>query len=309
MTETLPPPQALRRRNRELWVGVLVIAGLAATLLSLFTLTDASMFRGRYVVTTMIDDAGGIRKGDPVQMRGVNIGRVQHFRIGSEGVEVKLEIEGEYEIPSDSHVELKSGSLLGGMIAEVVPGTSQKLMRRGDSMPGKSVSGVFDSASDLASKSEKVLDRMQAALSDRTVENIEASSVEAHQLLKELSAVTTEQRKQLAALTASLRKSAEGVERATSGPELENAIKRLDALTQKLDGLTATLDRSGNSIESILGRVERGEGTLGRMLKDDTLYLSASEATNNLNQAVVELRRLTEDIRKQPKKYLKLSVF
>lgn len=309
MTDTLPPPQALRRRNRELWVGVLVIAGFAATLLSLFTLTDASMFRGRYVVTTMLDDAGGIRKGDPVQMRGVNIGRVQHFRIGSEGVEVKLEIEGEYEIPSDSHVELKSGSLLGGMIAEVVPGTSQKLMRRGDSMPGKSVGGVFDSASNLASQSEKVLERMQAALSDRTVENIEASSVQAHELLKELSAVTTEQRKQLTALTASLRKSAESVERATAGPELENAIKRLDGLTQKLDGLTATLDRSGNSIESILGRVERGEGTLGRMLKDDTLYVNASQATNNLNQAVVELRRLTEDIRKQPKKYLKLSVF
>lgn len=309
MSETLPPPQALRRRNRELWVGVLVIAGLGATLLALFTLTDASMFRGRYVITTTLDDAGGIRKGDPVQMRGVNIGRVQHFRIGAGGVEVKLEIEGEYEIPSDSHVELKSGSLLGGMIAEVVPGTSESRMRRGDSMPGKSVSGIFDSAGDLASKSEKVLDRMQAALSDRTVENIEASSVEAHQLLKELSAVTTEQRKQLAALTASLRKSAESVDRATSGPELENAIKRLDGLTQKLDGLTATLDRSGNSMESILGRIERGEGTLGRMLKDDTLYVNASEAANNMNQAVVELRRLTEDIRKQPKKYLKLSVF
>jgi len=309
VSETLPPPQALRRRDRELWVGVLVIAGVAATLLSLFTLTDASMFRGRYVVTTMLDDAGGIRKGDPVQMRGVNIGRVQHFRIGSEGVEVKLEIEGEYKIPSDSRVELKSGSLLGGMIAEVVPGTSQKLMRRGDSMPGKSVSGVFDSASNLASQSEKVLERMQAALSDRTVENIEASSVEAHQLLKELSAVTTEQRKQLAALTASLRKSAESVERATSGPELENVFKRLDGITEKLDGLTATLDRSGHSMESVLGRVERGEGTLGRMLKDDTLYVNATEATNNLNQAVVELRRLTEDIRKQPKKYLKLSVF
>jgi phospholipid/cholesterol/gamma-HCH transport system substrate-binding protein len=309
VSETLPPPQALRRRNRELWVGVLVIAGVAATLLALFTLTDASMFRGRYVVTTMLDDAGGIRKGDPVQMRGVNIGRVQHFRISPAGVEVKLEIEGEYEVPSDSHVELKSGSLLGGMIAEVVPGTSPKLMKRGDNIPGKTVSGVFDSASDLAGKSEKVLDRMQAALSDRTVENIEASSVQAHQLLKELSAVTTEQRKQLAALTASLRKSAESVERATSGPELENAIKRLDGLTQKLDGLTASLDRSGNSIESILGRVERGEGTLGRMLKDDTLYVNAAEAANNLNQAVVELRRLTEDIRKQPKKYLKLSVF
>jgi phospholipid/cholesterol/gamma-HCH transport system substrate-binding protein len=309
VTDSLPPPPPGRSHNRELWVGLFVIVGIAAVVVALFTLTSASMFRGRYVVTTQLPDAGGIRKGDPVQMRGVNIGRIQKFRIDQQGVAVRLEIEGEYSIPSDSRVELKSASLLGGMVADVVPGSSTTFMRGGETMPGTRPAGAFDSAADIASQAQKTLGRVQALLSQKTVDSVESSSVELNGLLKQLSSVTSEQRKELIALTTSLRKSAEGMEKVTGGPELQDTVKRLDALTKKLDGLTASLDRSSQSMETILGRIERGEGTLGKFSKDDALYLNASEAMANVNNAVVEMRKLTEDIRREPKKYLKLSVF
>ncbi len=51
-----------------------------------------------------------------------------------------------------------------------------------------------------------------------------------------------------------------------------------------------------------MGRIDRGEGTLGKLTRDDKLY-------NNLNEAAVNFSKLTEDIRKQPKRYLKLSFF
>lgn len=309
MTDSLPPLTPGRSHNKELWVGLFVILGVGAVITALFTLTSASMFRGRYVITTILPDAGGIRKGDPVQMRGVNIGRIQKFRIDHEGVAVRLEIEGEYTVPSDSRVELKSGSLLGGMVADIVPGPATTFLRGGETMPGTKRAGPFDNAGDIADQAEKTLTRVQALLSQKTVENVEASTVELNALLKQLSAVTAEQRKELVGLTTSLRKSAEGMEKVTAGPELQNTVKRLDALSQKLDDLTASLDRSSHSMETILGRIERGEGTLGRFSKDDTLYLNASEAMANVNNAVVEMRKLTEDIRKEPKKYLKLSFF
>ena len=309
MTDSLPPPPPGRSHNRELWVGLFVIVGIAAVLLALFTLTSASMFRGRYVVTTQLPDAGGIRKGDPVQMRGVNVGRIQKFRIDQQGVAVRLEIEGEYSIPNDSRVVLKSASLLGGMVADIVPGTSTTFLRGGETMPGTRPAGAFDSAADIASQAQKTLGRVQDLLSQKTVENVQSSTVELNGLLKQLSAVTAEQRKELIALTTSLRKSAEGMEKVTTGPELHDTVKRLSALTEKLDGLTASLDRSSQSMETILGRIERGEGTLGKFSKDDALYLNSSEAMANVNNAVVEMRKLMEDIRREPKKYLKVSVF
>ena len=306
MSQVLPPTRGI---SREIRVGIFVILGIGAVLTALFTLTDAALFRGRYIVTTVVPNAGGIRKGDPAQMRGVNIGRIQGFRIASDGVAIRLEIEGEYKIPADSHVELKSNGLLGGMVADVVPGKSDAFLRGGATLPGAMGEGVFEEASKLAGESQKVLTRMQTLLSDKTISNVESSSNEMNALLRDLAVLAKEQKIELSALVASLRKSAASVEKASAGPELDNAMKRLDTITQKLDTLSESLDRSAKATNAILARVEKGEGTLGRLSKDETLYVSANEAVVNLNQTILEMKRLTEDIRKQPKRYLSLSVF
>jgi phospholipid/cholesterol/gamma-HCH transport system substrate-binding protein len=310
VSDSLPPPPVSRGRDRELIVGIFVIVGALAVLGTLFTFTDAAFFRGRYIVTTLVPDAGGIRKGDPVQMKGVNVGRVKSFRISGRGeVAVRLEIEGEYRVPSDSHVELKSAGPLGGVVAEVVPGTAETSLRNGDILPGQRPRGIFEEADKIADQAKQTLGSLQEMLSKQTITNVQSSSAELLTLLKELSAVTKEQRAQLKTLSASLNASAQGVEKAVSGPELQDAVKRLDALAQKLDDVTASLERSSHSMEVILSRIEKGEGTLGRFSKDDSLYLNANEAIVNLNHTIEEMKGLTADVRKNPKKYFKLSLF
>jgi phospholipid/cholesterol/gamma-HCH transport system substrate-binding protein len=311
MTEkTVPAPApSSRGQNRELWVGLFVILGVGLTLTLLFTLTDAAMFRGRYIVTTHLANAGGIRKGDPVQMRGVNIGRVQRFRISDQGVDLRLEIEGEYAVPSDSKVELTSAGLLGGMVARVVPGTSATVVGNGAVLQGSVPPQIMDEANTIAAQTKKVLGRAEALLSDKTVDGVSASAQELSGLLKELSATTTEQRKELKALTASLRATSANLEKATSGPELERAIKRLDAISQKAEGSAQSLERGSHSLEEVLGRIERGEGTFGKLSKDEALYTSINKTVENLNGASTDLRELLQDLKKNPKRYVKLSLF
>lgn len=303
------PPAPGRGQSREVWVGLFVILGVAAVFVTLFTLTDASMFRGRYVVTTLLPDAGGIRRGDPVQMRGVNIGRVQSFHISRGGVEIRLEIEGEYRIPRDSRVELRSFSLLSGLAAVVLPGTSPEDAVGGEVLPGSSETGLFQTATSIADETEKTLGRVQALLSESTVQNVESSSARLKDLLQQLSEVTGEQRRELKALVTSLRASAGQVEKATAGPELEQSLKRIDELTVKADTTVQSLERSSRSLEGVLGRVERGEGTLGKLTADDALYANVNKTVDNLNAAATDLRELLQDLKKNPRRYLKFSVF
>jgi len=295
-----PPPS--RGQDRELRVGLFVILGVASTLVALFTLTDAAMFRGRYILRTTVNDAAGIRRGDPVQMRGVTIGRVQRFHILPEAVEIRLEIEGEYPVPSDSHVELKSPGLLGGTVADVVPGNSATNLKRGDELPGSVEGGIKESVTNVASSAETVLKRMQTALSEKSAENVARSSTELRALLEELRSMVGEERKALKGITESLGRSASGIEGVTTRPEIQQAITRLDGVTQRLDQTSAALNRASSSIERVLAKVERGEGTLGLLSKDDALYVNLNEATRNVN-------KLVEDIRQQPKRYVKLSLF
>jgi phospholipid/cholesterol/gamma-HCH transport system substrate-binding protein len=288
--------------RREVRVGFFVLAGFLSVVIALFTLTDVGLLRGRYNVTTVVPDAGGIRKGDPVQMRGVNIGRVRGFEIAPGGVAVLLELQREYPVPADSRVMLRSSGLLGGTVAEVVPGGAAETVRRGAVLPGESSTGLMEAADDLGSRADVVLGQMQALLSERTVDAVGTSAVELQRLLTELSALAAEQHRELSALSASLRRSAAGVERATAGPELANSVARLDAITQRLDVTVASLDRASGSLEAVLGRMERGEGTLGRLSADDELYV-------NLNRAAVNLNLLAEDIRANPRRYINVRVF
>ncbi len=291
-----------RSSNREVKVGAFVLVGLVAFLVSLFSLTDVGTFRGRYYATTIVENAGGMRNGDPVQMRGVNIGRVSGFRMVPDGVAVTMEVYNRYHIPEDSRVNVKSGGLLGGMIVDVIPGTSSERVSREAILPGTVEKDMMSAASDLGAEAETVLQRANMLLSEGTIGSIGSSAAELEKLLTDLSALAAVQRQELALLSQSLRRSAEGVERVTTGEELERSIANIDSLTARLDDATANLNAASISLGSILGRVERGEGTLGRLAADETLY-------DNLNAAVVSLQQLITDIRANPKQYLNVSVF
>jgi phospholipid/cholesterol/gamma-HCH transport system substrate-binding protein len=305
----LPPMPPARGRYREAWVGAFVVAGLAAVLITLAIMTDAAMFRGRYIIITNVPNASGIRKGDPVQMRGVNIGRIIGFTIRQQGVDMRLEIEGEYPIPRDSRVELKASGLLGGMVADVIPGPAHDNVRGGDRIQGGTGVGLFDKMDVLAGEAQKVTVRVQNLLDDDTVKNLQGSAADARQSLAQLQAMLKEQRGELRALSVSLRRSAESVEKTTSGPELDRTVKRLDQLSARLETTLGTVDRSSNSLDAILGRMERGEGTLGKLSKDEQLYKNATDATANMNKAAEELQKLVVDFRANPRKYVNLKIF
>ena len=243
-------------------------------------------------------------------MRGVNIGRVQKFDIDKDKVAIRLEVEGEYRIPKDSRVEIRGQGLLGSMVADVDPRAGERSSCAGATiMPGGLGTGMFDKVNDLSASADKALGRVQALLSDATVKNIEASSTEMDSLLKELRAIATEQRGELKKLTGNLRQASEGLQKATAGPELEQSVKRMDSITKQLDEVTASFGRSSKSAEALLARIDRGEGALGKLSKDDALYVNANEAMMSFTKAAQELAKLTEDLRRQPKRYLNLSLF
>ncbi len=287
---------------REVWVGAFVLAALLAGLTALFLLTDAATFRGRYIVTTIVDDAGGMRRGDPVQMRGVNIGRIQRFDIQPEGVAIRLELEGEYDVPVGSRVVVRSGGLLGGMVADVIPGRGEASLRGGDEIPGTSAPAFGDFGT-LQARAEAVLGQAQDLLSPSTLAALESGAHSLDRTLTETEALVGSQRAQIVALVASLRRSAAGLEAgAAGGEDIARAAARLDSLIVRLDTVSTYLTRSGAALEVTLGRIERGEGTLGRLSADPALY-------DQLNAAAAQIEALAEDIRVNPGRYLNISLF
>ena len=297
--ETLVPQ---KRGSHRVMAGSFVLAGLLAIVLALFTLTDPGTFRGRYDLVTTVDNAGGIRRGDPVQLRGVNIGRVKSFSIEPTGVAVTLELEREYKVPADSHMLLQSSGLMGGMTATILPGRAANMLADGDTIPGAREVGALDNVAGLGQRADTVLARAQAMLSNANVANVSESTTQLRALLSSTSAMIAEDRANIRALTLSLRNTTAELEGAHPGRSIAATMARLDSLTAQLGAASGRLNAASLSLQVVLGRVEKGEGTLGKLSADPTLY-------NNLNAAAANLNQLAEDIRTNPKRYINIKVF
>jgi phospholipid/cholesterol/gamma-HCH transport system substrate-binding protein len=161
----------------------------------------------------------------------------------------------------------------------------------------------------MTAQAGDVLSRVQKVLADDTIANVNGSTAELHALLKEMNAAVVGQRKELMILTQSLQRSSASLEKAVAAPELERSIKRLDAISAKMEEVTGTLDRGTRSMENVAARIDKGQGSLGKLTTDEALYDDMSRAAASISQATENINKLTEEIRRNPKKYLKVSVF
>lgn len=287
-------------------VGAFVFFGLISFVIVLFWMTDPATFRGRYKVVTTVSNAGGVRAGDPVQMYGLNLGRVRDLEITSPGtVHITMEIEGRWEIPQDSRTAFGASGIFGGRTLEIEPGQSSQMLQPWDTIPGEDAGGegLLGSMDELSGQAGTVMNRLTALLDEETVESVQGSAREMETLLSELSAIADEQRGGLLELTQSLRRSAAGLEDAAeAGPEIARAIARADSAMAALQTTSRTLDAAAVSLREMMGRIERGEGTLGRLSTDEALYV-------NLNNAALSLNALLLDLQENPRKYISISIF
>jgi phospholipid/cholesterol/gamma-HCH transport system substrate-binding protein len=273
----------------------------------LFWMTDPATLRGRYMLVTRVDNAGGVRAGDPVQMQGVNLGRVNGFRMLGPGViDITLEIEGEWQIPRGSVVTFGEAGLFGGRTLEIIMGGASDFHADGDTLPGEGASGggLLGSVDELSGQAVEVLASIQELLSPETVEALKGTAVDARALLAEFSTITSELRGPLADLTESLARSAEGLEATASvGPDIARAVARADSTMSLLMETSTNIDAAMGSLSTVLARIEAGEGTLGRLTTDDAaLY-------DNINAATTSLTALLEDLQENPSRYINISIF
>ena len=161
---------------------------------------------------------------------------------------------------------------------------------------------LLDSAGELSGQAGDVMTQIETLLDAETIGAVQGSARELEVLLTEFGDGVREQREALGSLTESLSRSAEGLEDATSGPELARAVARADSAMAMLTNTGDNLDSAAESLRSVLNRIERGEGTLGRLVQDDQLY-------NSLASAAESVTAFLADLQENPSKYINLSIF
>ncbi|MCJ7628194.1 MAG: MlaD family protein [Longimicrobiales bacterium] len=327
-------------RRREIMVGLVIVAGVAAAVLGTLWLQDASFGRGTQVVEALFKEVGQLMNGNSVKLRGVTIGQVQGITVEPDGaaVRVRMRIRDDVALPPNGAVLLAPESMFGDWQAEIVSPESYSQFDFYD--PGEpGVMGGYalpdfsrlTAAADQISANLGVLtDRVEQAFTEETarnlslaINNIQEVSERLRELVEaqagavsdlasefETSAVELGQAAHSARLTFERAEELLGAPttdslmldaRATLA-NLKDLSGELSSATRGAQGMILRVDSTFARLDRMTAQVEAGEGALGLLMRDPTLVTQAQGVLG-------ELAALLKDLQENPQRYVRLSIF
>ena len=279
-------------------LGALTILAVIMFVFGLYYLLGSPLLKGGMDVVVMLESGGGLKRGDRVTLQGVNVGSVRSVALnGPQGVTAVLRLEEDLPLPADTRASV-IGDVFGAHSVELLPGTAMVKLEAGDTLRGMNMPALAQSAAELSTTARNVLIRADSLLSPQAVRDIHQTTSILPGSAEQLRAAFIELR--LAA--AALKRTTESLDQAKTGPALAAAIGRIDESARAMSAVAAQMERSLGPLQSVFNKVDQGQGTLGKLVNDTSLYAE-------LNGAARELRALATDIKANPKRYITVEIF
>ena len=254
------------------------------------------------------EQTGGLGVSDEVHVNGIRMGSVQDMTLSGDRVIVDLALSNQIRPTSDCRFAIRSVGLMGEREIAVDMRTSGTPYARTDTIPGIYEKGLSEVMADLGSTMGSVT-RIAEQLS--SVVNVMDKSGDFTASLKnfrvtteELKLTVQENRSALRQSLADFSAAAKTARGLTTDREeqLRRTMDHFARAAENMDRLSTRLDSLRASIQTVTSKVERGQGTLGKLVNDDKLYA-------DLNSSIQSFKSLVEDIKANPKKYLKVEIF
>lgn len=294
-----------KQRSREIQVGVMVVIGLVILIGGLMFFKRVNLDTNMAEYNVDFPAVEGLRKGDRVQVRGIRVGSVKEFEILPGKVRVHLEIEDWVRLYEDASVVLVMKGIVGEVLVDIEPGEGAMVEpghifagRNAASMLalGDKVNGALDQMASLSEDLRGFLGELRGqgliagplAATERTMLAMEGTLSENRAAMREFT-------RNMASLTATL-------DTALGEGRLDASLMSAREATDELAITMRELRDTNARLAGILEQLEHGDGTAARLLNDPSLYVQADSTLQSLH-------RLTDQLRRNPKALLDLSLF
>jgi phospholipid/cholesterol/gamma-HCH transport system substrate-binding protein len=282
--------------KQEVGVGAIVLVGMAVFLAGMFWLTGRSLGTSGIAVDVMFQSVAGLKQGDPVLVSGVKKGRVARVALERvKSVRVTLELTGDVAPHIDASAAVASLDLFGAKFVDYNPGARDEMLVRGRAISGTSAPDITDVAQGVATRANELMENAANIVSDRLGEDIHNTLVVTQRAMTTLA--NAPEGPFIKQTTRTLQATERVMERVDS--MLGSGTGRnVDSIAANLAKLTNHLSHTTASLDTLLTRMNRGEGTLGKMASDTTMY-------HDLHELSVSLTALLKDLQEHPDKYVK----
>ena len=311
--------------RREAKLALTALAAVFILIWGINFLKGSSLFESKSTFYGVYDSVEGLKVSSGVIYRGYQVGQVISIQFTGERFDrvlVKFSVDKGLELPSNTLAMIQSADLMGSKVVALVPGDSHVFAVSGDTLRSQVERGLMEQVSQqmlpLKQKAERLLGSLDSVLLivqglfneetkknlsnsfgsiDRTLRNLEGASGNLDTLIQGESARISSILQDVNSITGNLRNNNE---------EISNILGNVSAISDSLRQASLhqtlmSLDYILATTDSIMNKINRGEGTIGALLNDNDLYYNLNQVSENLNRLLVEFRY-------NPKRFINLSL-
>lgn len=297
--------------SREIKTAVLVIISIILFIWGYSFLKGKNLFDNSNKLFVVYENVAGLAPSAPVTLNGLTIGKVNSISINPDGkLLVELHITTDFPIAKTSIAEIYDSGLVGGRQIAIKPNLLDKNYTvSGDYLQASSKLGLTDALAQqlepLQAKIQQLLENADVLFSNvndildtQTRQNLKNSIASLNTTLSEFSVASKNINGLLAENKSKLNNTLNNVDKVSG-----NFATISDSLAKANLGQTVkNLEKTLAKVDKIMAELEQGNGTMGKLIKDDTMYTNFAKTSK-------ELELLLQDLRLNPTRYVNVSLF
>ena len=313
--------------SKEFKIGIVVICAIGAFIWGVNFLKGTNLFSHKYYLYAVYPKIDNLTSANPLLMNGFKIGQINDISLfrqdGQNKVLVKFLLTEDLNIPKKSIAKAISSDLLGNKAVEIIFSNETELVKSGDTLIAASEEGFKESLdkriAPIQAKAENLISSMDSVMTvvslilntktrdnlDKSFESVRKAIITLEQTAYKLDDLVGSEKVKISSVLSNLNQITSNINK--NGQRIDNIIGNISNMTDslakaQLKDAIANADKSMQQLNILLAKINEGQGTIGKLAKNDSLY-------NNLNKSSEDLDKLLKDLRLNPERYIHFSVF
>ncbi len=304
-----------------------MVCSIAAFVWGINFLKGTNLFSHKYYLYAVYPKIDNLIPANPLLIKGYKIGQVNSITLiqhqGETKVLVKFILTEDVDIPKGSIARAISADLLGSKAVEIIPGKSTELVKSGDTLIAETEQGLKESFSKqfapIQAKAENLIGNIDSVMTvvnmmlnartrdniEKTFESVKRAIISLEKTAYKIDDLIGSEKAKMSAILSNLSSITSNLSK--NEQKINNILGNVSTITDSLAkaNLKSAVENASKSLKEmniLLARINDGQGTLGKLAKNDSLY-------NNLNKSAEDLDKLLADLRLNPGRYVHISVF
>jgi len=298
----------VNNKSTELKVGIAVLVACVILIFGLIWVKGISFNQSRYGYSVLFPNIGSLEVGDPVSVSGVPKGKVEKIRLDQGDVLVTFNLTTDVILKKDAKFTVMNVGLMGERFVAVETGYSDTLLSLSQPIRGYydiGIPEVMGRMGEMIAEIRRLTGHLEKVVGTQssqdaliqTISNLRAITQKIDTLLDRNKDKFNQSMEDLSSTTIELKRMV-----SDNKDKLQSTVNNFSSASEKLNNITTTLDSVSLFLKNLSSKIESGEGTLGQLFNDTTLFEQIKKTNQNVDSLIL-------DIKKHPRKYLKISVF